>query len=102
ALLSRGTLGALRTATTPRPLGTHVSLRALETGITPVALRPLKAPRSPAIRHVARAVVIHVLGGEVTLVVLVEIPAAHAIVTLRAIGRASCRGRRRARITPGA
>src|SRR5437870_4215589 len=91
-----GALSTLRTGITLRPLRTGiarvalgplragVTLRTLGTSITRVALGTLNAGLTLAIQHVAGAVVIHVLGGEVTRAVLVEIPAAHAGVTLRA------------------
>ena len=85
AWVTLGALCTLRTGITLRPLRAGVTLGTLGTGITRVALGTLNAGLTLAIQHVARAVVIHVLGGEVTRAVLVEIPAAHAGVTLRAL-----------------
>src|SRR2546422_11661426 len=88
ALRALGTgvaLRALRTGSTRvalRALSTHVALRPLRTGVTGVAFRALDAGLTVAIQHVAGAVVSHVLGGEVAGVVLVQVPAAHAVVTL--------------------
>ena len=91
------TLGALRAAVA------LVTLRALRAGIADVALRTLgprrtgvalrpdiavialrthRAVLAAAVEYVAGPVVIDVLGLEIASVVLVEVPAAHAVVPL--------------------
>src|SRR3989442_339793 len=79
---------------TIRALGTAVALRTRSAGLSRVALRsvctglaiiPALTPvavRTPAILHVAGAVLIHVLGGQVTLAILVQIPAVQAVRAL--------------------
>src|SRR5437899_112568 len=81
-------LRALRTGSTRvslRALSTHVALRPLRPRVTGVALRALDAGLTVAIQNVAGAVVIHVLGREVALIILVQVPAAHAVMTLRSL-----------------
>src|SRR5947209_20067159 len=75
---TRVTLGTLCTRVALRTLGTGVAgitLRTLGTGVSPVAVRTPSAVHTSAILHVAGAVLIHVLGGEVSLAILVQIPA---------------------------
>src|SRR3989442_307272 len=82
----RVTLGTLCTRVALRTLGTGVAgitLRTLGTGVAPVAVRTPGAVHTPAILHVAGAVLIHVLGGEVTRAILVQIPAMQTVRTLR-------------------
>src|SRR5262249_30171134 len=94
---------ALRALRTQAPVGTGstcIALRALpalragvavgtlRTGVTHVALGALLAldtGLTPAVEDVAGAVAIHVLGLEVADVVLVQVPAAHTVVALRAL-----------------
>src|SRR5437870_8205569 len=73
---ARITLRALR-ALRPRR-----TLRSLQPG---VALRPLSTLRALAIQRAAGAVVVHVLGAEVALAILVQIPAIQAVSALRAL-----------------
>src|SRR2546426_11717780 len=78
----RVTLGTLCTRVALRTLGTGVAgitPRTLGTGVSPVAVRTPSAVHTSAILHVAGAVLIHVLGGEVTRAIQ--------------IGRPSCRER---------
>src|SRR5207237_7452161 len=51
----------------------------------PVTLRALRAGRTSAVLDVAGAVLIHVLDGEVTRTVLVQIPAMQTMSALRAL-----------------
>src|SRR2546428_198591 len=86
AQVPRVTLGTLCTRVALRTLGTGVAgitLRTLGTGVAPVAVRTPGAVHTPAILHVAGAVLIHVLGGEVTRAILVQIPAMQTVRTLR-------------------
>src|SRR3989441_3032214 len=89
---TRVTLGPLRTGIALRTLGTG---RAAIPGVTPGAQ---SAIRTSAILHVAGAVLIHVLGDEVTLAILVQIPAIQAVralwtrVTVGALRTGGARG----------
>src|SRR5438552_4093899 len=106
ALRALVTLGALRAGVAFGTLGAGISRRTLRAGrarvalrplrarcavIPPVASRTLRAGRTSAVLDVAGAVVIHVLDGEVTRAVLVQIPAMQtgsarrALVTLEAL-----------------
>src|SRR6059058_6094200 len=106
ALRALVTLGALRAGVAFGTLHAGVSRRTLRAGrarvalrplrarcavIPPVASRTLRAGRTSAVLDVAGAVVIHVLDGEVTRAVLVQIPAMQpgsarrALVTLEAL-----------------
>src|SRR5439155_1321883 len=94
SLRSGVTLRALRSGVTlgaRRPLRARVALRPLRAGITLVTvvtvvafvtLRALRALGTSAVEDVAGSVVVDVLGVEVALVVLVEVPAAHAVPPL--------------------
>src|SRR5437867_2796632 len=83
-----GTLGAGISRSTLRPGRARVALRPLRARcavIPPVASRTLRAGRTSAVLDVAGAVVIHVLDGEVTRAVLVQIPAMQDRNTTRLI-----------------
>src|SRR5436309_3529600 len=64
---------------------TGIALRTLGTAIPRVTLRALPPVRTSAVLDVAGAVLIHVLGGEVTRAVLVQIPAMQTMSALRAL-----------------
>src|SRR5207253_1152304 len=64
---------------------TSIALRTLGTAIPRVTLRALPPVRTSAVLDVAGAVLIHVLGGEVTRAVLVQIPAMQTMSALRAL-----------------
>src|SRR5947199_9858960 len=64
---------------------TSIALRSLGTAIPRVTLRALPPVRASAVLDVAGAVLIHVLGGEVTRAVLVQIPAMQAMSALRTL-----------------
>src|SRR5207249_2998895 len=100
ALRALVTLGALRAGVAFGTLGAGISRRTLRAGrarvalrplrarcavIPPVASRTLRAGRTSAVLDVAGAVVIHVLDGEVTRAVLVQIPAMQPGSALRAL-----------------
>src|SRR5881275_702951 len=100
ALRALVTLGALRAGVAFGTLHAGVSRRTLRAGrarvalrplrarcavIPPVASRTLRAGRTSAVLDVAGAVVIHVLDGEVTRAVLVQIPAMQPGSALRAL-----------------
>src|SRR5207249_2874152 len=57
----------------------------LRTVVPHVTLRTLRADGTAAIEHVAGTVVVDVLGLEVALIILVQVPAAHAVMTLRSL-----------------
>src|SRR5947207_809159 len=64
-----------------------VSLRALRSHpavVAAITLRASGAVRALAVEHVARAVPIHVLGLEVAVTVLIQVPAIHSVNALRA------------------
>jgi len=75
-------LGPLRTRVALRPLGTNVAPITLGTLGTDVSRVTAIAVRTPAIVNVAGTVPIHVFGGQVTLAILVQIPALEAVGTL--------------------
>src|SRR5438876_1158562 len=92
-------LVALRTLRTLIAVVTLRTLRAVVAAIAVVALRALRshpavvaaitlrasgAVRALAVEHVARAVPIHVLGLEVAVTVLIQVPAIHSVHALRA------------------
>src|SRR5207237_10733923 len=64
---------------------TSIALRTLGPAIPRVTLRALPPVRTSAVLDVAGAVLIHVLGGEVTRAVLVQIPAMQTMSALRAL-----------------
>src|SRR5437879_6231178 len=82
ALRSRVALGPLRSRVALRPLGTNVAPITLGTLGTGVSRVTAIAVRTPAIANVAGTVPIHVFGGQVTLAILVQIPALEAVGTL--------------------
>src|SRR5881227_1145001 len=65
---------------------TSIALRTLGTALPRVTLRALPPVRTSAVLDVAGAVLIHVLRGEVTRAVLVQIPAMQTMSALRAFG----------------
>src|SRR5439155_20373351 len=81
-----GTPGPLRAGVTLRTLRSGVTLGTLGTGITRVALGTLNAGLTPAIQHVAGAVVIRAEERRVGKEVIVGIPADHARVNIRPRG----------------
>src|SRR5438876_1145398 len=76
---------------------TSIALRTLGTAIPRVTLRALPPVRTSAVLDVAGAVLIHVLGGEVTRAVLVALPAIPAMRALRALGARGTLGALRSR-----
>src|SRR5437773_966439 len=108
-----GPLRARRSRVTLETLGARVALRSLQPGVagrpvgtvrpvvSPITLRAPRAVRTAAILHVAGAVVIHVLGREVTLAIPVDIPAVQAVTALRTRLSLGTLGARRARGTLG-
>src|SRR5206468_133760 len=71
-------LGALPALDAIRALRSHVAV------VAAIALRASGAVRALAVEHVARAVPIHVLGLEVAVTVLIQVPAIHSVHALRA------------------
>src|SRR5207245_657451 len=82
-------IGPRRTRGARRPLGARLTRVALWPGgtgravIPAVALGAASAVRTTAILLVAGAILIHVLGGQVTRAILVQIPAMQTVRTLR-------------------
>src|SRR2546430_15649639 len=89
ALITRGALRTRVTLGTPRARLPRVALRSLcpRCAVIPaVAFRTLRADRTPAVLHVAGAVVVDVLDGEVTRPVPIQIPAMQALGARRKLG----------------
>src|SRR5438093_484423 len=84
-LRARRTLGTRRTVIALRPLSARLTGFARRPGgtgravVAAITLRAASAVHAATILYVAGAVLIHVLGGEVTLAILVDIPAVQAV-----------------------